>query len=41
MEPPIGEMSGGAEAMGWDPKMEETVGAWVIIEGCPGEDLVD
>ena len=27
MEPPTGEMSGGAEATGWDPKMEETVGA--------------
>ena len=34
-------MSGGAEGMGWDPKMKETVGASVIIEGCLAEDLVD
>ena len=34
MKSPIGEASEGAEGMDWDPKMEETGGASVIIEGC-------
>ena len=41
MEPPIGEMSGGAEISGNVPKMEETVGTVVIIEGSRDEDLAD
>jgi len=40
-EPPIGEVSGGAEGIGWDSKMEEAVIVSVIIKGCPSEDMVD
>ena len=41
MEPPMGEKLGGDEAAGCVPKIEETVGALVIIEACLGEDLAD
>ena len=40
-EPPIGEVSGGAEGTGWDQKMEEAVVVWVITEGCLCVDPVD
>ena len=41
MEPPIGEVSEGAEGTGWDPKMKEAVVGWVITEECLGLDPVD
>ena len=36
MEPPIGELSGGVDGTGWDPKMEEAVVGLVITEECLG-----
>ena len=41
MDLPMGEMSGGAEVTGCGLKIEETVGALVIIKGRRGEGQAD